>query len=86
VARKGDTGLCLTCGATVELPAGTLVGLRLEGGPANPSALERPARGGKRGAGKAGTGSAKSGSGARRTTRSSGGTTRTGTGSRRTSE
>ena len=86
VARKGETGLCLTCGATVELPDGVLVGLRLAGGPANPAALERPARGGRRGAAKAGGGSATSGTGARRTTRSSGATTRTGTGSRRKSE
>lgn len=44
VARKGDTGLCLTCGAAVELPEGTLAGLRLAGGPADPSALAKPAR------------------------------------------
>jgi DNA topoisomerase I len=48
VARKGDAGLCLACGATVPLPDGTLVGLRLEGGPADPSALQRPARSGAR--------------------------------------
>ena len=54
VARKGEGGICLTCGATVELPSGVLVGLRLAGGPANPAALERPARGGRRGATKAG--------------------------------
>ncbi len=86
VARKGEAGICLSCGATVDLPAGSLVGLRLAGGPANPAALERPARGGRRGAAKAGSGSAKAGTGARRTTRSSGDTTRTGTGSRRKSE
>ena len=74
VARKGEAGICMTCGASVDLPAGSLVGLRLEGGPANPAALERPARGGRRG------GAPASG---RRTTRTGGGSTRTGTGSRR---
>ena len=78
VARKGETGICMTCGATVELPEGTLVGLRLEGGPANPAALERPARGGRRG------GPPKAAAGAKRPTRT-GGTTRTGTGTRRKS-
>jgi len=48
VAKKGDAGICLTCGAPVALPDGELVGLRLEGGPANPAALERPSRGGGR--------------------------------------
>jgi DNA topoisomerase-1 len=86
VARKNETGLCLTCGATVELPEGSLVGLRLAGGPANPAALERPARGGRRGTAKAAAGSTKSGTGARQTTRSSGASKRTGTGSRRKGE
>ncbi len=85
VARKGEAGICLTCGATVELPDGTVVGRRLPGGPPNPAALERPVRGGRRGA-KTGSGSAKAASGARRTTRSSGATKRTGTGSRPKSE
>ncbi|HEY8438188.1 MAG TPA: type I DNA topoisomerase [Candidatus Limnocylindrales bacterium] len=49
VARRGETGICLQCGADVPLPDDTeLVGLRLEGGPPNPAALERPARGGRR--------------------------------------
>jgi DNA topoisomerase I len=48
VARKGDDGICLKCGATVALPEGDLVGLRLPGGPPNPEALQRPARGGNR--------------------------------------
>ncbi|MCJ7710115.1 MAG: DNA topoisomerase, partial [Chloroflexi bacterium] len=74
VARKGEAGLCLTCGAPVDLPDGSLVGLRLPGGPANPAALERPARGGKRPA-------ARGGSRPRRTTRSTGSTPRTGSGS-----
>jgi len=56
VARRGDAGLCLTCGATVELPAVITPGMRLPGGPANPTALERPARrgGGGRTAGRTG--------------------------------
>jgi DNA topoisomerase-1 len=46
VGRKGDSGICLKCGADVPLTDGDLVGRRLEGGPPNPQALERPARGG----------------------------------------
>jgi DNA topoisomerase-1 len=79
VARKGDTGICMTCGATVELPVGSLVGLRLPGGPANPAALERPARGGRKG------GASRAGTGARRPVRAAGGTARPGTGTRRKS-
>ena len=79
VVRRGDTGLCMTCGAEVALPAGELVGQRLPGGPANPAALERPARGGgRRDGGRAG------GSGARRTSRN-GTSSRSGTASRRAS-
>ena len=51
VARKGDgTGICLMCGAPVELPEGDLVGRRLEGGEPDPGALARPRR---RGTGRA---------------------------------
>ena len=78
IARRGEAGICLTCGAAVALPEGSLVGLRLEGGPADPAALARPARGGRRGGG-----SSRNGTGARRSTRASGGTARAGTGSRR---
>jgi DNA topoisomerase-1 len=43
IARAGEQGLCLICGATVELPAdGTLVGARLSGGEPNPAALAKP--------------------------------------------
>jgi DNA topoisomerase-1 len=58
VARKGDTGICLRCGADVPLPEGTeLVGARLAGGPPNPEALAKPARGGaRRGGGRSGAG------------------------------
>ncbi len=44
VARRGDSGICLTCGAAVELPAVVTIGMRLAGGAPNPAALERPAR------------------------------------------
>jgi DNA topoisomerase-1 len=56
VARKGDSGICLRCGADVPLPEGVdLVGARLAGGPPNPEALARPARGsGARRGGRAG--------------------------------
>ncbi len=50
VARHGETGICLRCGADVPLPEGEHVGLRLPGGPPNPEALAKPARGGRRGA------------------------------------
>jgi DNA topoisomerase-1 len=48
VAKKQDRGICLVCGADIELPEGELVARRLEGGPPNPEALQRPARGGAR--------------------------------------
>jgi DNA topoisomerase-1 len=77
VARKGEAGLCLTCGAAVPLPDGSLVGLRLPGGPPDPKALERPARaGGRRGGGRA------PGAG-RRGGRGSGAGSRSGAGTRR---
>ncbi|TMF40166.1 MAG: type I DNA topoisomerase [Chloroflexi bacterium] len=58
VARHGETGICLRCGADVPLPAGTeLVGARLAGGPPNPAALAKPARGGARRGRAGGTGS-----------------------------
>jgi DNA topoisomerase I len=67
VVRRGETGLCLTCGAAVDLPAGPLAGLRLPGGPPNPSALERPARRGGRRA------PARGGAAGRKTSRAAGG-------------
>ncbi|HEY6568650.1 MAG TPA: type I DNA topoisomerase, partial [Candidatus Limnocylindrales bacterium] len=76
IARRPDGGLCLTCGATVELPEGDLVGRKLAGGPADPAALERPARGGGR------RGGPRSGGGARRGNRGAG-TSRSGAGTRR---
>ena len=48
VARNGETGICLRCGADVPLPETIEVGMKLPGGPPNPGALapRRPARGG----------------------------------------
>jgi DNA topoisomerase-1 len=79
VARKGETGICLKCGADVALPEGTeLVGARLAGGPPNPEALAKPARGGARrggarggaaGGGRGRGGAASRGSGTRTATR-----------------
>jgi ssDNA-binding Zn-finger/Zn-ribbon topoisomerase 1 len=68
--RAGATsGLCLKCGATVPLPAGDLVGRTLAGGPADPTALRRPGRGG-RPAGRARAGGARSGRTPTRSSRS----------------
>jgi DNA topoisomerase I len=62
VARHGDAGICLTCGATIPLVEGVdVVGAKLEGGPPNPEALVRPARGGARRGRAAGGAGAKSG-------------------------
>jgi DNA topoisomerase-1 len=80
VARQGDTGICLVCGAKVPLPDGVdLVGARLAGGPPNPEALAKPTRGGAR-RGRAGTGGAARTGKARPAGRAAGGpTTRGGT-------
>ncbi|MHB8893233.1 MAG: type I DNA topoisomerase [Candidatus Limnocylindrales bacterium] len=80
VARKGEVGLCLACGATVELPEGSLVGLRLPGGPPDPSALAKPVRGGGR------RSAPHTGGTTRRTPRAPAatGTSRAGSGSKRT--
>ncbi|HET7031205.1 MAG TPA: type I DNA topoisomerase [Candidatus Limnocylindrales bacterium] len=75
VAKKAESGICLVCGADVPLAEGEeLVGRRLEGGPPNPEALARPARGGgRRGSGRTGGGARQAGRagarGGRRTTR-----------------
>ncbi|HEY7523496.1 MAG TPA: type I DNA topoisomerase [Candidatus Limnocylindrales bacterium] len=68
VARRGDGGICLKCGAAIGLPDGEPVGRRLAGGPPDPSALARPARGG-RGGGRAGGPGARGGRGPRRSRR-----------------
>jgi len=65
VARTNEGAICLLCGSAINLPAdGPVVDRRLAGGPANPEALVRPARGGARRGGASRTGSAR-GSGAR---------------------
>ncbi len=78
VARKGDAGLCLSCGAAVPLPDGELVGRSLPGGPPDPAALERPAR-----AARPGRGGARGGGAARRGGRTSASRTPSGSGARR---
>ncbi|HEY7737376.1 MAG TPA: type I DNA topoisomerase [Candidatus Limnocylindrales bacterium] len=71
VARRGDGGICLKCGAAIDLPGDELVGRRLAGGPPDPSALAKPARGGRRGGGRrAGSGTRGGGRGSRRPRRS----------------
>ncbi|MBM4409169.1 MAG: hypothetical protein FJ038_11390, partial [Chloroflexi bacterium] len=40
VGRRNEGGICLRCGAAVELPAGDLVARRLAGGPPDPEALK----------------------------------------------
>ena len=73
VAKKGEGFLCLKCGAAIEVPAdGSPIGMRLPGGPPDPSALA-PARrpggwtGSRSGGARSGTGSR----GTRRTGRTS---------------
>ena len=52
IARKGEAAICLVCGSTIEAAPDAIVpGERYPGGPANPEALARPARGGARGGG-----------------------------------
>jgi DNA topoisomerase-1 len=56
LARKDEAAICLICGSTSDAASGDVVpGERYPGGPANPEALARPARGrgGARGAGTA---------------------------------
>ena len=70
VAKKGESGICLKCGADVPLPEdGDLVGARLAGGPPNPEALARPARSGGRGRGGAARGGRSGGRSGSRSTR-----------------
>jgi DNA topoisomerase I len=62
VAKHGDAGICLRCGATIPPVDGVdVVGARLEGGPPNPEALAKPARGGPRRGRTTGGSTAKSG-------------------------
>jgi DNA topoisomerase-1 len=70
VAAEGETGICLACGAPIELPAverSALVGLRLPGGEPNPEALAPKRRGGGRGGGRTAGGSGSRGSKSRST-------------------
>jgi DNA topoisomerase-1 len=74
VARKGETGICLVCGADVPLPGDEeLVGRSLTGGPPNPAALVRPARGGRPAAGRGRAASGRSRAGANRSAGQKGG-------------
>jgi DNA topoisomerase-1 len=71
VARHGDEGICLVCGAAIPLVEGTnVVGARLEGGPPNPEALARPTRGGGARRGRSAGGTAARGGKSRTTGRS----------------
>jgi DNA topoisomerase-1 len=57
LARKDEAALCLICGSTSDVAAADVVpGERYPGGPANPEALARPARGARRGGGTGGGG------------------------------
>jgi DNA topoisomerase-1 len=48
VAREGESsGICLVCGAPIELPEQIVPGAHLPGGAPNPEALVRPARRGR---------------------------------------
>ncbi len=56
IARKGDAAICLTCGATIDAgPEAIEPGARYAGGPPNPDALARPARGRRAASGGNGT-------------------------------
>ncbi len=59
IVKQTEGGLCLTCGAAVELPEGDLVGRVFVGGPANPAALVKPARRGRSGGASAAKGGRK---------------------------
>jgi ssDNA-binding Zn-finger/Zn-ribbon topoisomerase 1 len=84
IARRAEGGICLTCGAAIELPEiESVIGRVLEGGPPDPSALARPAGRGRGGrptgrssGGRASGGRSKAGaartSAAKRATRSRG--------------
>ena len=52
LARKGEAAICLVCGSTSDTAPDDIVpGERYAGGPADPSALARPARAGRGGGG-----------------------------------
>jgi DNA topoisomerase I len=55
LGRKDEAAICLICGSTSDVAAADVVpGERYPGGPANPDALARPARGARRGGGTGG--------------------------------
>ena len=67
VAREGESGgICLKCGAPVELPADIVPGMKLAGGAPNPDALKPARRGGARGGARAGAGARRGGSSVKR--------------------
>jgi DNA topoisomerase-1 len=76
LARKGEEAICLICGSTsLTAPDAIVPGEKYAGGPPNPEALARPARGGRRGA--AGTTTGRAGGRPRTAARTSArGTTR----------
>jgi ssDNA-binding Zn-finger/Zn-ribbon topoisomerase 1 len=45
VAREGEKGICLRCGAPIDLPEAIEPATRLSGGEPNPAALAAPRRG-----------------------------------------
>ncbi|CAN5733410.1 hypothetical protein BH24CHL5_BH24CHL5_04720 [soil metagenome] len=51
VAREGEAGICLRCGAQIDLPAEIIPGVKLAGGDPNPEALAGPRRKGRTGRG-----------------------------------
>jgi ssDNA-binding Zn-finger/Zn-ribbon topoisomerase 1 len=70
VAKRDGGFLCLKCGAAIEVPAeGSVVGLRLPGGPPDPSALAPVRRGGPRAGGAGGRRAGGGRAGARRSSR-----------------
>ena len=70
LARKGEVAICLICGSTSEATPDTIVpGERYPGGPADPAALARPARGGRAGGARAGGRTRTTRGGARGSTR-----------------
>ena len=66
IARKGEAAICLKCGSTIDTGPDEIVpGTRYAGGPPDPAALARPARGGARRNGSGGRTGGRSRSGPR---------------------
>ncbi len=69
IARSGEAGMCLLCGAPVELAGiDDLVGKRLAGGDPNPEALAKPSAGRARSGGASRSGAARPATRTRRAT------------------